>query len=363
MKTELFINDIEPDMILGEDIYDNNGHLLLKSKTKLTQEEIIRIKKSSRKRTIKIFSQDLNVNLNNNKTVPKEQESQIIVKEKLKNMEKSIKENFDKISRHNSPEKIKKEIDKIANDIQESLVINTFLLNEILEVKEIDEYLYNHSLNVAVIANMIGKWLNFNEKKVKKLILAGVLHDIGKLKIEKKILNKKEKLNSDEFEIMKSHSTLSYKMLMNIGYKNKEILKAVIMHHEKEDGSGYPLGVKGNEIPIFAKILSIADIFDAMTSDRCYKKRVSPFKVLEMFQNQTFGKLDYKIVIVFIEKFLEHYIGSEVLLTNGIKAKITSINIYELTKPFLMTENGNFIDLSKERNIFIIDFLDTIDQF
>ena len=145
-------------------------------------------------------------------------------------------------------------------------------------------------------------------------------------------------------------------MLMEMGYKDNAILKAVTFHHEKEDGSGYPLKISGDKITIHAKILAIADIFDAMTSNRVYKARVSPFKVLEMFKNKNFGKLDYKIIMVFIKRFTENYVGSEVILSNNQRAKIVSLNAYEITKPLLVTSEGKFIDISREREVQILDF-------
>lgn len=271
-------------------------------------------------------------------------------------MHDSIKKSFDELSRNNTSEEVKKELEKTVEEIKNSLSVNVELLNEILDVKEVDEYLYNHSLNVAVISNLIGKWMNLPQEDLDTLVLAGLVHDIGKLKVDPLVLNKPGKLTDEEFLEMKKHPAYSHKMLVEMGYTDQKMLKAVTLHHEKVDGSGYPLGITGDKLPIHAKILAIADIFDAMTSNRVYKERVSPFKVLEMFQNQTFGKLDYSIIMTFIKKFTEYYVGSEVQLSNGEKAKIVSLNTYELTKPLLITDAGKFIDISKSRNIQILDF-------
>ena len=239
-------------------------------------------------------------------------------------MHVSIKKSFDELSRNNTSEEVKKELEKTVEEIKNSLAVNVDLLNEILGVKEVDEYLYNHSLNVAVISNLIGKWINLPQEDLDTLVLAGLVHDIGKLKVDPQVLNKPGKLTDEEFLEMKKHPVYSHKMLTEMGYTDQKMIKAVTLHHEKVDGSGYPLGISGDKLPIHAKILAIADIFDAMTSNRVYKERVSPFKVLEMFQNQTFGKLDYSIIMTFIKKFTEYYVGSEVQLSNGEKAKIVS---------------------------------------
>ncbi len=271
-------------------------------------------------------------------------------------LHQNLKKSFNELSRNNTGTEVKREVEAIVEEIKDHLSVNIDLLNEILDVKAVDEYLYIHSLNVAVISNLIGKWIGLNQEDLDILILSGLLHDIGKLKVKQDILHKPGKLTEAEFSEMKKHPAYSHKMLMDMGYTDTKLLKAVTLHHEKIDGTGYPLGIGEEKIPLHAKIIAIADIFDAMTSNRVYKERVSPFKVLEMFQNQTFGKLDYSIIMTFIRKFTEYYVGADVILSNGAKAKIVSLNTYELTKPLLVTSQGFFIDISRNRNVQIIDF-------
>ena len=357
-------------MVLGEDVMDREGKLLVSKDAVLSQNTIDKLKKLSSKKSfyIKVLESHLDI-----KTVVKLESGEykeissseikmeytkerLVIKEKFDEMHKSIKKSFDELSRNNTGSEIKKELEKTVEDIKNNLSVNMELLNEILDVKAADEYLYNHSLNVAVIANLLGKWMNLNQKDLDILVLAGLVHDIGKLKINPKILHKPGKLTDEEFTEMKRHPEYSHKMLLEMDYTDKAILKAVTFHHEKEDGTGYPLRITGDKISVHAKILAVADIFDAMTSNRVYKTRVSPFKVLEMFQNQNFGKLDYGIIMTFIRKFTEYYVGSEVVLSNNQKAKIVSLNAFELTKPLLVTTEGNFIDISKNREVQIVDF-------
>lgn len=357
-------------MVLAEDVLDKNGRLLVSRDSMVSKAIVDKLRQFSNKREIYIKVEKNNieiktvVELENGEKIELDSqeimfdysEERLEIKEKFQDMHDSIKKSFSEMNKNNNSVEIKRDIEKTVEDIQNNLTVNTELLNEILDIKEVDEYLYNHSLNVAVISNLIGKWLGLKEEDLNILILAGLVHDIGKMKVDQSVLNKPGKLTDGEFFEMKKHPAYSHKMLVEIGYTNNKILKAVTLHHEKEDGSGYPLGIQGDRIPIHAKILAIADIFDAMTSNRVYKKRVSPFKVLEMFQNQTFGKLDYKIIMTFIKKFSEYYVGSEVILSNNEKARIVSLNTFELTKPLLITATGEFIDISKNRNIQIIDF-------
>jgi putative nucleotidyltransferase with HDIG domain len=357
-------------MVFGDDVIDKEGRLLVSKNTVLTIETLEKLKKFSSRKvfSMKVLLSELNIKTVvklENGSVQEVASSQIkmehtkerlVIKEKFEEMHKSIKQSFDELSRNNTSPKVKKELDNTVEEIKNNLSVNIELLNEILDVKATDEYLYNHSLNVAVISNLIGGWIGLEQKDLDILILAGLVHDIGKLRVDPAILNKPGKLTDEEFTEMKKHPEYSYQMLMEMGYKDNAILKAVTFHHEKEDGSGYPLKISGDKITIHAKILAIADIFDAMTSNRVYKARVSPFKVLEMFQNQNFGKLDYKIIMVFIKRFTENYVGSEVILSNNQRAKIVSLNAYEITKPLLVTSEGKFIDISREREVQILDF-------
>lgn len=370
MNSSISLETLSEGMVLAEDVIDKTGRLLYAKDSIITNSVIANLKKFSARKDINIKMEKPHIDI---KTVVELENGEklelsstelsleyskerFIIKEKFEEMHKSVKKSFDELSRNNTGQEIKRELEKTVEEIKSQLSINVELLNEILDVKEVDEYLYNHSLNVAVISNLIGKWLGLGEEDLEILILSGLIHDIGKLKVNQAVLNKPGRLTESEFIEMKKHPSYSHKMLIDMGYKDNKILKAVTFHHEKEDGTGYPLGLSGNEIPIHAKILAIADIFDAMTSNRVYKERVSPFKVLEMFQNQTFGKLDYNIVMTFIKRFSEYYVGSEVILSNNQKAKIIYLNSFEITKPLLVTTDGTFIDISKNRSIQIIDF-------
>lgn len=128
------------------------------------------------------------------------------------------------------------------------------------------------------------------------------------------------------------------------------------MHHEREDGSGYPLGLKGDKIHSFGKIIAIADVFDAINSNRGYKRKKAPFEALQIVKNESLGKLNYEYVKVFLEHIVNYYLGEEVLLNNGERCKIIQMNINNLEKP-LVLKNGEFIDLDKQKEYYIKEML------
>jgi response regulator RpfG family c-di-GMP phosphodiesterase len=166
-----------------------------------------------------------------------------------------------------------------------------------------------HVKRVAEYSYLLGKLWGLNEEDASLLKQASPMHDIGKVGIADNILNKPAKLTFEEFEIMKTHAEIGYDMLK---HSKRPILKAsavvAISHHEKWDGSGYPKGLKGERIPIFGRITAIADVFDALGHDRCYKKAWPLENILELFRNEKGKHFDPHLVDLFFEnldKFLE----------------------------------------------------------
>ncbi len=360
MKKKIKINQLKEGMILGEDIISLNGRLILNEGKILSRTQIEKIKSSTE-------YGDLLIIIEKNKEIKDWKlevgriqplsNRRIETKKKLKELEKAVESTLVIIANNPKDKRCQEELYKRTEEIKNNIRVNMDLLEELVSIKNADRYLYVHSLNVGVLSYIIGTWLGLEKKELEILIKAGILHDIGKLKVNPDILYKNGELTVEEFEEMKKHVIYTYKILKANGGIDEEVLKAVIFHHEKEDGGGYPLGLTGDKIPLYSKIITVADIFDAMTSERVYKGRVSPFKVIEMFQNEFFGKLDSKITFLFIKKFSEYFIGAEVLLNNGIKGEIVSLNTYEITKPLIKIKGKNFLDISKERNIEIVDIL------
>ncbi len=360
MKKKIEINKLEEGMILGEDIISFDGILILNEGKILNKIQINKIKKNTDYRELLIKLKEEGEikewHIADEKIVPLKPR-RIEIKKKLKELEKEVESTLVIIANNPKDRRCKEELHKRTEEIKKNIKVNMDLLQELVSIKSMDKYLYVHSLNVGVLSYVIGTWMGLGKKELEILIKAGILHDIGKLRIDPNILYKKGKLTVEEFEEMKKHTIYTYKILKENGEIDEEILKAVIFHHEKEDGAGYPLGLTSEKIPLYSKIITVADIFDAMTSERVYKNRVSPFKVIEMFQNEFFGKLDNSITFLFIRKFSEYFIGAKVLLNNGEKAEIISLNNFELTKPLVRLKDKNFIDISKERNVEIVDVL------
>lgn len=143
-------------------------------------------------------------------------------------------------------------------------------------------YLYWHSLDVAVLAGFLGRWLKLSEAEVQNLVFAGLVHDIGKTRLQYELLVKPDKLTPEEFKSVKFHAELGFKLMQQCPDIPESVLEAVLQHHERPDGTGYPNGFRTEKIHLFAKILSVADVYDALTSDRYYKKAVSPLEASQV---------------------------------------------------------------------------------
>lgn len=217
------------------------------------------------------------------------------------------------------------------------------LLNE-LQAK--DDYTYRHNIAVGVIASMIGKWLKLSEANLTSLTIAATLHDIGKIKVPLHILNKPGIYTEEEFEVMKEHTLYGYELLMNtVGISHRQALVA-LQHHERMDGSGYPHGLKGDEIELFSRIVAVADVFHAMTSDRAYHEAVPFYKVLGEMHRNAFGKLDPTITTLLINKIMNSLVGNQTMLSDGRQGKIVMVNPHNFANPVVFT-GDEFLDLSK----------------
>lgn len=215
--------------------------------------------------------------------------------------------------------------------------------------------MHSHPVDVALLSLVIGRWLNLEKKMLEKLVRAGLLHDIGKAKVKDSILNKTEILTKEEMEKLKSHPLTAYKILENIKDIETEVLQGVLFHHERMDGSGYPLGLKEEKINLFSRIIAIADVFDAITANKAYRPKSSPLKALDEIQADS-KRLDTEISNVFIKNIIEFYIGKAIRLSNEQVANIVKINPVEIARPVVTYENA-YLDLSVEKNIEVVDFI------
>ena len=211
------------------------------------------------------------------------------------------------------------------------------MFDMLYNMRTVADSVYAHSLNVALISRMIGRWLRFERHDLDILTLAGLMHDIGKLLIPSDILNKPGSLTDEEFAKIKQHPALGY-----------EILK------RQPDGSGYPTGLTEDYIDNFAMIVAIADVYDAMTAARSYRSPLCPFEVISKFEEDGFQKYHTKYILVFLKQIASTYQSNRVILSDGRGCTIVMLNQNALSRPIVQFDDKSCLDLSTaSRDLYI----------
>lgn len=353
-KTEIVsIDNLKGGMIVAQDIFTDVGQLLIAANTELDEKNLRKLRfYGIYDIPIKEFIEDFEMeNLQSNpvKKLVRDSKEFEIFESSYNDNTMSLKDEMLNISDG-------KHIDisqlfSISSDLLTTVKYRSNLFSFLTNLQGFDDYTYTHCLNVSLVCHTIGQWLGFNNEKLMHLSVAGLLHDIGKTKIDKSILDKPGKLTEEEFEEMKKHPIYGFQAIekQDIPYNIK---MAVLMHHERYDGSGYPLNAKNNQINDFAKIVAIADVYDALTSNRPYRNKFDPFQVIRQFEQEYFRLLDTKFLMTFLQNIAYCYLDSWCVLSTGEEGKIVFINKHMPSKPIVQVD-GTIIDLSQEEDIFV----------
>ncbi len=198
-----------------------------------------------------------------------------------------------------------------------------------------EEYIYHNALLSGMTSYRIAKWMHLPANEGMQVALAGLLHDIGNVRVDPEILYKPSQLDVGEIEEMRRHTLYGYDLLKNVKGINEGVKLAALQHHEKVDGSGYPLRLEQPQIHIYAKIVAVADIFHAMTLSKNYRQAQSPYLVLEQLATESFGKLDPAVVTTFIRKVTQFHHGARVRLNNGSIGRIVFSDRDHPTRPMV----------------------------
>ncbi|WP_066890832.1 HD-GYP domain-containing protein [Clostridium nigeriense] len=335
---------LKPGMITADEI-DYNGTVLVGKNIILTEQMIEKLKS--------IYSLD-SIQIYNNEKESKELVALEEAENTLKNISESV--NFLFSNSQNLKTDTTNEINKYAKTLLNFLKVDNNIFKNIILRGSGEDCIYRHSVNVASLSYLLGKWAGLEENKLHSLVYASILHDFGKTKISKKIINKTKPLTEEEYNIIKEHPVITYNEIKDIPFISHSVLYGVLMHHERCDGSGYPLKLIGNQIHEFAKIIAITDTFDAINSNRIYKKRKKPLEALKIIKEESLSKLDYSLCNIFLRGLESYYIGQKALLSNNSTCKIIKLDLNNIDTP-LVFSNNEFIDLTKTNDLSIVKLL------
>lgn len=236
----------------------------------------------------------------------------------------------------------------VSDELSRAIMKYDAVAVDIATLKVSDEYTFKHSVDVASLAMIIGKKYGLKRDEIRELGIAGLLHDVGKSQIPLEILNKPGKLNDEEFHQMKFHSLFGYKILEKNSGFSMAVKSGVLQHHEKMNGNGYPMGVDASKIHTFARIISVADVYDALVTERPYKKGFPKKDAIEILMTMT-DDLDMVALKSFLTSIILYPVDSIVRLSNGEYAKVVENNPdYPLRPKVVATESGNVYDLNND---------------
>lgn len=255
----------------------------------------------------------------------------------------------------------------IAEDLVMSILNQDVFLVDVITIKDYDNYTYSHCMYVAMLSVLIGIQLKYNQQQLNELALCGLMHDIGKVDIPLEIINKQGRLTDDEFAAIKTHPLRSIKRLRHNHNLTQRVFNGISCHHEKYDGTGYPYGLQGDKIHIYARILALADVYDALTSDRSYRRAWMPSEAIEYMMSQSNIHFDFDLLQCFLRTVAAYPIGSVVTLSDGSIGLVIHNNPENTLRPKIRiirnhgtAQKGDEIDLLTNSNYLSVIVSGTI---
>lgn len=348
------VEDLKAGMVVGRSVYDEQEKELIAEDTVLTNQLILSILDRP------IFS----VMIREDKIKIPAEDVPVLDKGAVKQYEDTFDELRQiflaaRITGQVDVERLRKIVDGHFIELADGLKAITHVHN----ISREGDYLLHHSINVAILAGVLGRWLHFKQEELHDLILTGLMHDIGKTQIAEQILDKPGQLTEAEFKEVKQHAGKGFELLRYTSLREKQnILFGILQHHERLDGSGYPARSEKDKIHKFAKIIAIVDVYDAMAANKVYAHKKSPFDIFGELANDMVNKFDTSYCVLFIKKVCHAMNGNWVQLSNGSKAKIIYIDESRMVSlPVVQCVNGEFIDLNKNSGIVITELLSSGD--
>lgn len=352
------VDMLEKGMVINEDVYDIKGVLIISDGTVLREAHVDYLKYESGVLDVKIQAySDIRESLQDKCDLKAERSRQ----GKFEAEYRTSVERFKKLFKGATlgGKILYSDVEHVVGPLLREVEAGGDIAQKIWQIQQSDEYTFEHSVQVSLYSALIGSWLGMEPDELKDLSIAGLLHDIGKCNIPDEILNKPAELDEGEFKVMRAHPTLGYVLLANTKQFNEAVLSGVLQHHERSDGSGYPNSLKGPHIHPYARIVAIADIYSAMTSDRVYRGRECPFMVAGQIQEKSFGTLDPFYSKVFVSNIVQYFVGNKVKLNNGEVGEIIFIEKNHPVRPLIRTENG-FVNLVKDNALHVTDVLNQV---
>lgn len=313
------IDALEAGMVLGETLYDHTGNVLLSKGIELRHAYIEKITQLNLETVLisdisKYIFEDRGLSVVD--PVLDMVNRDMIVAETRADATNLVKDFMSSLGGVSGTANVDKLL-LIVNQIIEEILKNDEIAFNLGDLKSVDDYTFEHSVNVCVLSLLSGISLGLKKVALVELGIGAILHDIGKILIPQEVLNKPGLLDDSEFDTVKRHARLGYDVLSRIKGVSQGSATVALYHHERFDGNGYPTGMNGDAIPLYSRIVAIADVFDALTSDRVYSKKISPYKAMEYVISMVGAHFDQEIVRRFTRQLGFFYRGLHLELSTG----------------------------------------------
>ncbi|MDD2510808.1 MAG: HD-GYP domain-containing protein [Syntrophomonas sp.] len=329
------IYELDPGMVVAQAIFNSEGRVLLHAGVQLNENYIHGLQKAG---IVSVYIRD--------ELFDESDAVNDIISEKIRlKAIKTLKQSFVLMEKQHqlNLHAVKNIVDEIIDEIMQ----NPNILVNLSDIRSFDDYTYAHSVNVGVLSIMSGINLNYKQSQLKELGIGALLHDIGKIKIDKNILNKPDDLSREEFNEVKRHAKAGFDILRQ--HSELSLLSAHIafQHHERWDGQGYPRQLAGEGIHEYARIVAVADVYDALVADRPYRPAYSITQAISILKRMTGLFLDPQCVKAFLYNIAVYPLGSLLELNTGELGTVVDINRKTPAQPVvkvLYDRNWRMID-------------------
>lgn len=333
---------LKDGMKLGRTIYSSEGKVLLAAGQEINE----RYKKKLKDLGIMyVYVEDART---------KDIEIADVVSEKTRiDLNSSVKHTMWQMKKKNTLIDIKG-IKEIIDGMIDELLNHKNLVINLQDMRSFDDYLYAHSVETCILSVVLGISSKLDPVKLRDLAIGALLHDVGKVKIPLEIMNKPDSLTPEEWEQMKKHTVYGFEMLRRNDELSLLSAHVAYQHHERMDSKGYPRGLQGDDILVFAKIVAIADAYDALTCDKVYRKRFLPHEAMEIIKSSAGTQFDVNLVKAFFENIALYPLGTQVELNSGEQGVVVKVEKGFSERPVVRVfadENGKEFDEPRNRNL------------
>ena len=367
------VRSLLPEMLIGRTVYDGDSENVLVEGGTVLDRDTIKMLKEKGVASVYVDEDSILAAVQKEKEIKRESEkaAEAPVPERSVKLDSKYEEDY---------RYVYGEMEKLFTEAAETGKLNMGILQSVMSsgrlrdlykegatavsmmysMNQEGDYNLHHCVHLAILGGLMARWMGLTGIDRQNMVLAGLFLDIGKQMIPKDLLEKKGLLTEEEFDILKNHVVDSFKIVENSELEGRtDLMNGIIQHHERDDGSGYPSGLKGDAITTFGKVLAILDCYDAMASSRSYAEKRSPFEVFKvLYADVLDGKLDSEYAVLFMRKMNAALNGCWLRLSDGSAGRIVYIDESRVTAmPVVQLADGGFIDLNTVKDITVVEIM------